>query len=133
MGAYMPTNTAKKRILVVDDQPRDTELVKLYLERTEEYSVKEENDAGAALSTAIDFQPHLILLDVMMPAMDGGEVAASFQAHPGLNGVPIVFLTSAVTKAEVEAGRGRLGGFPYLAKPVVLTELVDCIRHHLGG
>jgi CheY-like chemotaxis protein len=65
--------------------------------------------------------------------MDGGELAACFQANPRLNGVPIIFLTSAVTKAEVEAGRGHLGGIPFLAKPVVLTELVDCIRHHLGG
>jgi CheY-like chemotaxis protein len=124
--------TEKKRILVVDDQASDTRLVKLHLERTNDYEVREENDAKAAMSAAEEFQPHLILLDVMMPDMDGGELAACFQANPKLKEVPIVFLTSAVTKREVEAGRGQVGGFPYLAKPFVLAELLACIKHHLG-
>jgi len=57
----------KKRILVVDDQASDTQLLKSYLERSDEYLVREENDAQAALSTAEEFQPDLILLDVLMP------------------------------------------------------------------
>src|ERR1035437_10728684 len=102
--------TEKKRILVVDDRASDTWLVKLYLEGTNDYVVREENDAKAALSAAEEFQPHLILLDVMMPGMDGGELAACFQANPKLKGVPIVFLTAAVTKREVTAGGGEGGG-----------------------
>jgi CheY-like chemotaxis protein len=108
-------------------------LLKLYLERTNVYMVREENDARAALSAAKQFQPHLILLDVMMPEMDGGELAACFQADPQLKTVPIVFLTAAVTKGEVAAGRGRVGGYPFLAKPVVLPEVLACLKHHLGG
>jgi DNA-binding response OmpR family regulator len=50
-----------------------------------------------------------------------------------LKAVPIVFLTAAITKREVEAGGGQVGGHPFLAKPVVLSELVDCLKHHLGG
>ena len=95
--------------------------------------VREENNAKAALAAAEEFQPHLILLDVMMPGIDGGELAACFQASPRLNTVPIVFLTAAVTKKEVSAGGGRLGGFPFLAKPVVLSEVAACLREHLGG
>jgi CheY-like chemotaxis protein len=125
--------TDKKRILAVDDQASNTRLLKLYLERTNNYVVREENDAKAALSAAEEFQPHLILLDVMMPGMDGGELAACFQASPKLKAVPIVFLTAAITKREVEAGGGQVGGHPFLAKPVVLSELVDCLKHHLGG
>jgi CheY-like chemotaxis protein len=125
-------NTGKKRILVVDDQARNTRLIKLYLEQTNHYEVREENDATAALSTAETFQPHLILLDVMMPGMDGGELAVRLQANPKLKAVPIVFLTAAVTKGEVEASGGRRGGFPFLAKPVVLSEVVDCLKKHLG-
>ena len=125
--------TEKKRILAVDDQVRDTRLMKLYLERTNDYVVREENNARAALSAAEEFQPHLILLDVMMPGMDGGELAACFQANPKLKGVPIVFLTAAVTKGEVKAGGGQVGGYSFLAKPVVLTEVVACLKHHLGG
>ena len=134
MSVNMTTTmkTKKKRILVVDDQARDTRLVKLYLERTNDYVVREENDAMAALSAAEEFQPHLILLDVMMPGMDGGELAVCFQANPKLKAVPIVFLTAAVTKGEVEAGGGMIGGRHFLAKPVVLSEVVACLKHHLG-
>ena len=124
--------TDKKRILVVDDQASDTRLMKLYLERTNDYVVREENNARAANAAAEEFQPHLILLDVMMPGMDGGELAACFQANPKLKGVPIVFLTAAVTKGEVKAGIGLVGGHTFLAIPVVLSEVVACIRHHLG-
>ncbi|MEK7685211.1 MAG: response regulator [Verrucomicrobiota bacterium] len=126
-------NTEKKRILVVDNLASDTRMVKLYLERTNDYVVREENDARAALSAAEQFQPHLILLDVMMPGMDGGELAACFQANPKWNAVPIVFLTAAVTKGEVEAGRGWVAGYPFLAKPIVLSEVLACLKHHLGG
>ncbi len=123
----------KKRILVVDDRASNTKLMKLSLEQTNDYVVREENDARAALSTAEEFQPHLILLDVMMPGMDGGELAARFQRNPQLKAVPIVFLTAAVTKGEVAASGGLRGGFPFLAKPVVLSEVVACLKHHLGG
>jgi CheY-like chemotaxis protein len=125
--------TEKKRILAVDDQASNTRLLKLYLERTNDYVVREENDAKRALSAAEEFQPHLILLDVMMPGMDGGELAACFQANPKLKAVPIVFLTAAVTKGEVKAGGGQVGGYPFLAKPVVLSEVLACLKHHLGG
>ena len=126
------TKTEKKRILVVDDQASDTRLLKLYLERTNDYVVQEENDAKAALSTAEKFKPDLILLDVMMPGVDGGELAARFQASPKLKTVPTVFLTAAVTKEEVNAGGGLVGGVPFLAKPVVLSEVVACLKQHLG-
>ncbi len=125
--------TEKKRILVVDDQAQNTRLVKLYLERTNDYVVREENVAKAALSAAEGFQPHLILLDVMMPGMDGGDLAACFHANPKLKAVPIVFLTAIVTKGEVDAGGGRIGGVAFLAKPVVLSELAACLKQHLGG
>lgn len=135
MSVNMKTTmkTEKKRILVVDDQAQNTRLVKLYLERTNDYVVREENVAKAALAAAAEFQPHLILLDVMMPGMDGGELAACFQANPKLKAVPIVFLTAAVTKGEVEAGGGRVGNFPFLAKPIVLSEVAACLKQHLGG
>jgi two-component system, OmpR family, response regulator len=126
-----PIEGQKKRILVVDDKISDTQLVKLSLERTNEYIVKEENDATAAIATAEAFQPQLILLDVMMPGLDGGELAAVFQAHPALKSVPIVFFTAAITHKEVDAGRGLVGGRPFLAKPIVLTELIACLDQHL--
>ena len=133
MNPNPSTTPEKKRILVVDDRASDSQLVKLYLERGDAYVVREENNAKAALSTAEAFRPQLILLDVMMPGMDGGELAALFQASPKLKSVPIVFLTALVTKSEVETGGGRVGSYPFLAKPIVLTELSACVAQHLGG
>ena len=123
----------KKRILVVDDQADITRLLKRGLEETNDYVVREESDPRAAISAAEEFKPDLILLDVMMPGLDGGDLAACLRANPKLKAVPIVFLTAAVTKVEVEAMDGRIGGWPILAKPFVLPEVVACLKHHLSG
>ena len=127
-----PVNHEKKRILAVDDRSTNTRLVKLCLEQTDQYVVREENNATAALAAAEQFNPHLILLDVMMPGMDGGELAAAFRVNPRLKAVPIVFLTATITKGEVVANGGQIGGNFFLAKPIVLTEMVACLKHHLG-
>jgi CheY-like chemotaxis protein len=125
------TNNDKKRILVVDDQPQNTQLLKAYLERND-YVVREENNSRTALSAGEDFKPDLILLDVMMPGVDGGELAARFKASPTLKTIPIVFLTATVTKAEVNAGGGMIGGNRFLAKPLVLTDVLACLKQCLN-
>jgi|WetSurMetagenome_2_1015567.scaffolds.fasta_scaffold982498_1 CheY-like chemotaxis protein len=123
----------KKRILVVDDEPSITRLLKLNLEQTGDYAVATENVARAALAAAEQFQPDLMLLDVMMPDMDGGALATALQASPKLKGVPIVFLTAAVTREEVSARHGLVGGQPFLAKPVNVREVLACLQQHLGA
>ena len=131
MNEEQKTTTDKKRILVVDDQAQNTQLLKAYLERND-YVVKEENNALAALSSAELFKPDLVLLDVMMPGVDGGELAARFKAHAKLKTVPIVFLTATVTKGEVNAAGGFIGGDRFLAKPLVLTDVLACLKERLG-
>lgn len=122
---------AKKRILIVDDEPGFTRLLKLNLEDTGHYEVKVENQAVHAFDAAREFKPDLIFLDVMMPGLDGGEVSARLQASSATRGIPIVFLTAAVRKEEVGQHGGRIGGFPYLAKPADLPEVMACIDRHL--
>ncbi len=122
---------AKKRILVVDDEPSITRLLRLNLEQTNDYVVRGENDARRALAAAEEFHPDLILLDVMMPSIDGGELASRFQANPRLKTVPIVFLTAAATRKEVRERGGRIGGLAFLAKPVDLNEVLGCLKRHL--
>lgn len=124
-------NSAKKRILVVDDEPSITRLLKLNLERTGDYVVSTENGAHVAIATARAFQPDLILLDVMMPGMDGGGLASRFRSDPKLETVPIVFLTAAVTREEARARGGIIGGLPFLAKPVNMHEVLACLERHL--
>jgi CheY-like chemotaxis protein len=126
-------NNEKKRILVVDDERSITRLLKLNLEQTGDYEVATENIAKAALAAAVKFRPDLILLDVMMPDMDGGDVASQLDASPAMKGVPIVYLTAAITKQEVRATHGNIGGQPFLAKPVNLQEVIACLEQHLGA
>lgn len=125
-------NKQKKRILVVDDEPSITRMLKLNLEQTGEYQVATENVSLAAVGAAERFQPDLMLLDVMMPGLDGGNLASQLQARPQLRGVPIVFLTAAVTREEVHQRAGIVGGLPFLAKPVNLQEVLACLEQHLG-
>jgi len=118
----------KKRILVVDDLAGDTRLLKRFLEETNKYEVLEENDATAALSAAEKFQPHLIVLDVLMPDINGLELASRLEANPKLQAVPIVFLTARISREQAELCGGRLGKYLVLAKPIVLTEVADCLE-----
>jgi CheY-like chemotaxis protein len=122
----------KKRIMVVDDDTTITRLLKLNLEQTNDYDVKVENASTAALASAQHFRPDLILLDVMMPGLDGGDLAHCFQTSPQLNQVPIVFFTAAVKKQELATRGGRVGGLPFLAKPADVSQVIACINEHLG-
>jgi len=124
-------NNNKKRILVVDDDRTITRLVKLNLEQTADFEVREENSATHAITAAREFRPDLILLDVLMPELDGGNLASNFQESTLLKNVPIVFLTAAATKKEVSSHFGKIGGWPFLAKPVDMSELVACLSRHL--
>ena len=89
-----------KRILIVDDEQPFTEMLKLNLEQVGKYVACEENDARRALATARQFGPDLILLDVMMPEMDGGDVAAMLATDAEIREVPIIFLTALVSQEE---------------------------------
>ncbi|MGZ4985183.1 MAG: response regulator [Chthoniobacterales bacterium] len=117
----------KPKILIVDDEEGFTKLTKLTLT---DYEIQEENNSGRALQTARSFEPDLILLDVMMPDFDGGDVAAQMRADPKLKDVPIVFLTAIVTEKETTA-RPILGGYPFISKPVTPERLAENIEKHL--
>jgi CheY-like chemotaxis protein len=121
-----------KRILVVDDEPGITRTMKVNLERTGSYSVRTENHAGNALTAAKQFHPDLIFLDVMMPGMDGGEVAGQFKADPDLKNVPVVFLTAIVTKREMGTESKYIGGQSFIAKPLNIEALTRCIVERIG-
>ncbi|MBI3373733.1 MAG: response regulator [Betaproteobacteria bacterium] len=121
----------KKRILVVDDEPAVTRLIKLNLEQTERYEVRTENLARKAIEAAREFRPDLILLDVMMPGMLGSEIAAQLQADPELRATRFVFLTAFVTKDEELESKGRIGGHTFVAKPISADELCRVVEEHL--
>ena len=123
----------RKRILIVDDEVPLTRLLKLSLEHTGAYLVQVANRPEEALHSAEQFLPDLVLMDVMMPGIDGGTLAARFQASERLQKVPIVFLTAAVKRDEVQRHHGQIGGHSFLAKPVDLQEITRCLQQHLGN
>ena len=121
----------KKRILIVDDEKGFTSMLSLNLEATGDYDVLVENDSCRALSTALAFRPDLILLDIIMPKKEGPDVAIDIKSNSELNKTPIVFLTATITKAEVDAEGGTIGGNTFVAKPSSLGELIDSIERNI--
>jgi CheY-like chemotaxis protein len=119
----------KKRLLIVDDESGFTRLLKLTLEKTGNFTVREENDGTKAWLVAREFRPDIIFLDIVMPKIDGGDVAQQIRSDPLLANVPIVFLTAIVSQTET---RNEIGGFPFLAKPVSLNAITQCVQEHLG-
>ncbi len=122
----------KKRILIIDDEATFTRMVRLNLEKTGRFEVREENSAPRALATARDFKPDLILLDVLMPSMDGGDVAAQIRRNRQLKDTPIVFLTATVSAREAGQEGLASGGGIFLGKPVSAEALIQFIDEHLA-
>jgi two-component system alkaline phosphatase synthesis response regulator PhoP len=120
-----------KRILVIDDEPAITRLIKLNLEATGNYQVFTENLGGRAIAAARQFAPDLILLDIMMPDMLGSDVAEKFQQEPDLRDSKIVFLTAMLRKGEVGESQ-NVGGQRIVAKPISTEELIQVIEETLA-
>ena len=121
---------AKRRILIVDDDSNSTHLLKILLERSGPYLVLEENDPTKADQAAHNFKPDVILLDIVMPKMDGGELATQIEADSELRDTPIIFVTALVTQDEAKSGL-QIQGHPFVAKPISIPELIDAIEKHL--
>ncbi len=119
----------KPTILVVDDTPDNLTLMSGLLR--EQYRVKVSNRGEKALEIASVLpQPDLILLDIMMPEMDGYEVCKQLKANPETAHIPVIFLT-AKTETDDEAHGLRLGAADYLTKPVNPAILLARVSNHL--
>lgn len=123
-----------KKVLLVDDEVGFTELLKINLEKAGEFEVQIENDSTLALGTARRFQPDAIILDVVMPGMDGGDVQAQLQGDPFLRSVPIIMLTALVDSAELSEGAvAQSGSSIMLPKPVDLALLLNVLHKAVKG
>ncbi|MFC2065856.1 response regulator transcription factor [Chloroflexota bacterium] len=114
---------AGKRVLVVDDDARTVELVKLYLNR-DGYRVITAHDGIEALRLAREWHPDLIVLDLMLPGMDGLEVCRTLR---GESDVPIIMLTAKTADEDKLTGLG-LGADDYVTKPFSPRELAARVR-----
>jgi two-component system OmpR family response regulator len=119
-----PEHPPGHRVLVVDDEPNLLEVVTMAL-RFQRFAVETARTGREALAAVSKFKPHLIVLDVMLPDMDGFEVAARLGAQRA--GVPIIFLTARDSTEDKVRGLSG-GGDDYMTKPFSLEELVARIR-----
>jgi CheY-like chemotaxis protein len=114
-----------KKILLIDDEAGFTALLKMNLERAGGYEVRIENDSTKALAAAREFLPDAILLDVVMPGLDGGDIVAQLEVDSVLRHVPVVMLTALVDSTELSEGAvAQSGSQMVLPKPVNLELLL---------
>ena len=126
----MKTTSDKRSILVVDDKPANILVANNILKSSYIVTIATSGASALALAKATP-QPDLILLDVMMPEMDGYEVCSRLKSDPGTCDIPIIFLTSK-TDAEDEARGLELGAIDYIHKPFSPLVVQARVRTHLA-
>jgi len=121
----------KQTILIVDDAPENIELLYLVLSST--YNIKVALNGEKALEIALKSgdQPDLILLDVMMPGMDGYEVCRQLKASSLTNKIPVIFI-SALGEAEDERKGFEVGAVDFIPKPVSLAIVRARVKTYLA-
>jgi DNA-binding response OmpR family regulator len=126
----MPQGIGSKRILVIDDQPDIRLMCRVNL-ALEGYEVIEAPDGEAGLDMVFSEQPDLVLLDVMMPGLDGWTVIENVKNDPRTAHIPVVLLTARVQR-EDEIRGWRSGASDYLAKPFNPSTLSEVVRRALS-
>ena len=116
------------KILAIDDEPEFLEQVKIFLEQ-EGHKVETALDGVTGLEKVSQFQPGLILLDIIMPGMDGFEVLKRLSWKQGTNQIPVVMLTA---KGETESvfKAQDLSAMDYLIKPFTAESLLEVVNRY---
>ncbi len=119
-----------KKILVVDDEKDMLFMLEKRL-TAEGYSVITAANGTNAIALAKSQHPDIIILDVLMPGMDGGEVAAKLKEHPLTRSIPVIFLTALLTKTEEYQENHTISSNITFAKPLDTEELLAQIKELL--
>jgi CheY-like chemotaxis protein len=123
------SNEAK--ILVVDDNGDNVEILRAYLE-SRGYTVAEARDGRSALALMEEVHPDLVLLDVMMPGMDGWEVCRTIKNHPKFGSTRVVMVTAKAAYEDKFEGM-RSGADDYVVKPIDLKVLDRTVERNLAA
>jgi CheY-like chemotaxis protein len=121
----------RKKILVVDDS-RTTLLMEQMILRKAPYDLVTAMDGQEALRKAVEEQPDLILMDVVMPKMTGFEACRALRLRPETSGIPIILVTTRGEAENVETGFAS-GCSDYVTKPIDSVELLTKIRDYVGN
>lgn len=120
-----------QRVLIVDDERKNRQLIEVMLGE-DGYQLATATCGEDALAMIAISAPDLVLLDVMMPGMDGYQVAARIKADPATAHIPVVILTALGDRNSMAHGLAA-GAVQYLTKPVNRAELSACVRALLSG
>jgi len=126
----MSVNLDKQKVLVVDDSSENIELLDSML--NEEYEILFSTSGKKALQIAEDNEPDLILLDIVMPDMDGFEVITVLKENAKTRGIPVIFLTAKTDKIDLLKGF-NLGSIDYIGKPFFEEEVKARLKTHLDN
>lgn len=118
---------AAKKILIVDD---DEKMLKLFGDflLNEGFEIISANNGNDGVRLAIEKSPNLIILDVMMPGKDGGEVGNELLNNSKTKNIPIIFLTSLVSENEVGKSGNKIAGRLYISKSTDKKEIIKKIK-----
>lgn len=120
----------KRRILVIDDEPEVVDLLKKRLEKAG-YQVMTATDGPQGFKAAVEQKPDLILLDIIMPDVDGLTVLRQLKAEESTSSIPVVMVTAkGMTDSIFEAQ--KFGATDYIIKPFQWSELLKFIKRYLG-
>jgi CheY-like chemotaxis protein len=123
----MPAPASLQKILYVEDEKDIQTVARMALEMVGKFTVKTCSSGGEALGEFANFRPDLVLLDVMMPEMDGPTTLARIRALAGGERIPVVFMTAKVQPHEI-ANLKKLGALDVIAKPFDPMTLSNSIR-----
>lgn len=127
--------TSKKtKVFIVDDETAITQMLELNLNATGNYEVLTTNESLKAKDLAAKFLPDILLLDVVMPGLDGGDVLREIRSIPELADVPALMVTALVSNMEISTDEVvTTGDCVMLPKPVKLAKLIDTMEQLLAG
>ncbi|MCK4244346.1 MAG: response regulator [Candidatus Omnitrophica bacterium] len=120
----------KKTILIVDDEPELRRALTIRLEASN-YQVLTASDGEEALNKMREESPDLIILDIMLPKMDGFKVCRLFKFDPQYKGIPVIMLTARAQKEDESTGM-ETGADEYITKPFETESLLAKVKEHLG-
>lgn len=118
------------KILVVDDEPNIVLPLQFLMEQNN-YNVDVASSGEEAIEKIMQFKPDLILLDIMLPGIDGYEVCEIVRLKPEWRNIKIIFLTAKGRDVDIAKGM-VLGADAYISKPFSNTEVVDTVKALLG-
>ena len=118
--------TERHKLLVVDDD--EAMIDYLHAKLGDRYDIVSTNAPENVLGLARSERPNLILCDINMPGMDGGDVSKALHAHPEVRSVPVLFLTALISPSDLKHTGQQIGGRPAISKQVPLAELVKRIQ-----